>query len=68
MSYDEDVIKSLDEFKNLDQATRDYYVYSAISGLDRRFAGKWVEKMMIGGGVILGSTALIALFDLLIKK
>jgi len=63
----DDAIKSLEEFKAVDQATRDYFVYTSIANLDRRFAGKWVEKTFIWASRVVGGSLLLAIIYLVIR-
>ena len=65
----EPIIKSLRDFKEADQATRDFFVYAAVSrifDLDKKYAKKWVEKVMYGAGVIIGSALLYSLLNLVL--
>jgi len=69
----EEPIQSLEEFKGADQTTRDYFLYEAIrniprmNDLEKVFAAKWTEKLLIGAGSILGVYALYKLADVLFK-
>lgn len=63
------IIKDFEEFKRVDQTTRDFFIYTAVAGifdLDKKYARKWVEKMMYGAGVIVGSAMLYSLVNLII--
>jgi chromosome segregation ATPase len=35
--------------------------------LDGRFAGKWVEKIMWGGGAVIGTAILVAIFEVIFR-
>lgn len=65
----EEVINSLEEFKALDQPTRDYFIYSKLKkldDLDNVYASKWVEKVVVWAGSIMGSAILLSIISLVL--
>ena len=62
---------TLEEFKKLDQATRDFHIWSklqALDGLSEKFSGKWVENTLVWSMRVVGGLILVALIGLVIIK
>lgn len=74
MSDNNDIIKSYEDFKNLNQDLQNFHIYSRLTkiqtkeDLDRRYSLKWVEKVIIWAGAIGGGTILLAIINLVIKS
>lgn len=67
----EEVINSLEEFKALDQPTRDYFIYSKLKkldDLDSVYASKWVEKVIVWTGSIMGSALILGIMALVLVE
>lgn len=62
---------TLDDFKEMDQATRDYHVWSKlqiIENLKDQFAGKWVEKVVLFIGMGVGGAIIAALMNIVVAS
>jgi len=74
MTDNNGIINSYDDFKKLNQDEQNFHIYSRLTkiqnsdDLDRRYALKWVEKVIIWAGTIGGGVILMALINLVIKS
>ena len=60
---------TLEDFKRMDQSTRDYHIWNKLAILDTlhdRYSSKWVEKTYVWGMKIIGSIILVAVIGLVI--
>jgi len=60
---------TLEDFKRMDQSTRDYHIWNKLAILDTlhdRYSNKWVEKSIVWGAKIFGAIIIIALASMVI--
>ena len=60
-------IKDFDETLRIGLAQNQKEFLNALEELDKRKAGKWVERVMVGIGTAIGLTLLGAILSLIIK-
>jgi len=60
---------TLEDFKRMDQSTRDYHIWNKLAILDTlhdRYSSKWVEQIFVWGMKIIGSIILVAVIGFVI--